>query len=145
MDYGLQLWYLGCDNRTQTTSFCRCLKTQIINWRGLSSRKSDGVSFNSTSGAMKQFYHRVFHFQNKQRSNECQPKKAGVPIIRYGYDKVLSKPVEGPGKWSLQHSREQKLMETEESSDKSSKRYRPSYDSSSQGPGPGIKERKTVP
>lgn len=140
----------------------------------VNTKDNDFVVFNGQfckfSPCQKQFYHRVFHFQNKQRTMIPAKERRSASLVCY--DKVLSKPVKGyvpsckrssrlsPEKKlrcclekscykcdgqvnGTQTQENKKLMETEESSDCPA-RYASSYDSSSQGPSPGSR-KKTIP
>ncbi|KAL3596370.1 hypothetical protein D5086_008007 [Populus alba] len=129
----------------------------------VNTKDNDCVVFNgqfcNISPCQKQFYHRVFHFQSKQRTRMPAKERRSASLVCY--DKVLSKPVKGyvqsckrsclekscykcDGQVNgIQTQENKKLMETEESSDYPA-RYTSSYDSSSQGPSPGSR-KKTVP
>ncbi|XP_011027940.1 PREDICTED: uncharacterized protein LOC105128115 [Populus euphratica] len=148
---------------TKTNRKCESFLTPV------NKKDNDCVVFNGQfcnfSPCQKQFYHRVFHFQNKQRTTMPAKERRIASLVCY--DKVSSKPVKGyvqscksPEKKfrcclekscykcdgqvnGTQTQDNKKLMETEESSDCPA-RYASSYNSSSQGPSPGSR-KKTIP
>ncbi|KAJ6935463.1 hypothetical protein NC652_010469 [Populus alba x Populus x berolinensis] len=105
----------------------------------VNTKDNDCVVFNgqfcSISPCQKQFYHRVFHFQSKQRTMMPAKERRSASEC---YDKVLSKPVKGYVQSCKRSSRlnpEKKFRCCLEKS---------CYKCDGQGPSPGSR-KKTVP